>query len=67
MLLNVLTLTPYVAIAASLFLACTVVAVCWQVAKPPRRSGFGISTDRRRVTYRGAVKATRPDQLQEAA
>ena len=67
MLLNILTLTPYVAIAASLFLASTVMVVCLQFAKPPRRSGFGLTSDRRLVTYRGAVKATRTARLQEAA
>ena len=67
MLLDALMLMPYVAIAASLFLVGTVATVCAQFLMTPHPVGFGLPTERRRVSYRGAVKTVRKSQLQEAA
>ena len=55
MLLDFIQLTPYLAIAATLLLAGTIAAVCLQSGEVPKATGFGTSSDRRRVSYRGAV------------
>jgi len=67
MLLDALMLTPYIAVAASLFLVGAVAAVCWHFDRPAPVSGFELPRDRRRVKYRGAIRATRVQKLQEAA
>jgi hypothetical protein len=66
MLLDILTLTPYLALAASFIVTGTIAAVCFTGQPDP--IGFGHSRDRRRVPpYRGAVKAPRHKELQEVA
>jgi hypothetical protein len=66
MLLALLMLTPYLAIAASLLLIATV-TVCVQFDNPPARSGFNASRQRRAVSHRGFVKTDRARAAQEAA
>ena len=68
MLLDILPLTPYLALASSFILTGTVAAVCFQTGEPPRATGFGHSSDRRWIPpYRGAVKGAKRGQVKEAA
>ena len=68
MLLNVLALTPYLALAACFTVTAVVVSICLQSGQAPKPTGFGHSSGRRRVPqYRGAVPAPRSSQVQEAA
>ena len=67
MLLDLLMLTPYIAIIASLFLIATVTAVCVQFDTAPTSSGFSAPRNRRDVSYRGFIKTDRARKVQEAA
>ena len=64
--MDLLSLTPYIAIAATLLLSGIGAAVYFQFDEPPRPTGFNVSRARRTRTYRGFVKADR-NKLQEAA
>jgi len=68
MLLEILILAPYLALAASVFVSGTIAMMCFQMARAPEPAGFG-QRDRRAVPrYRGAMKTYRPTTpLQEAA
>jgi hypothetical protein len=66
MLLDLLSITPYIAIAASLFLMGIGTVVYMQFGEAPKPVGFNISRARRTRSYRGFVKARRPT-LKEAA
>ena len=59
MLLDFIQITPYLAIAATLIVAGTILTVCLQSGDAPKGIGFAASRDRRRVSYRGAVGASR--------
>ena len=68
MLLDVLALTPYLALAACFIVTAVVVSICLQSGQAPRPTGFGHSSYRRSIPkYRGAVHAPRSSQVQEAA
>jgi hypothetical protein len=67
MLLDLLMLTPYLTIAASLLLIATVTAVCVQFHNAPTLTGFNASRQRRAVSHRGFVKTGRACAVQEAA
>ena len=68
MLLDILTLAPYLALAASCIVTGSIAVVCFQTGWSPEPTGFGHSGERRRVPpYRGAVKASRESKVQEAA
>ena len=53
MLLDLFSLTPYFAIAATLLLAGIGTAVYMQFDEPPKPAGFNISSARRNRSYRG--------------
>lgn len=67
MLLELLSLAPYLAIGATASLATTIAAVWLRSGPAPRASGFNFSRQRRRVSYRGPVCAPRRIQFQDAA
>jgi hypothetical protein len=67
MLLDVLMLTPYLAIAASVLVVAVVVLVCLQSRQTPDVSGFGHRERRPVPPYRGATKVSRLSHIQEAA
>ncbi len=67
MLLQLLTLTPFLAITSCFVLAGTILVICLRSSHTETPSGFGRAVDRRRVSYRGAVAALRTSDCQEAA
>lgn len=66
MLFDLLSLTPYIAIAASLLVLGIAAALFMHFGEEaPKPTGFYVSRDRRRVTYRGFVELDRRNKLQE--
>lgn len=68
MLLEILILAPYLALAASVIVSGTIATMCFQMGRTPEHAGFG-QRDRRAVPrYRGATRTFRPTTpVREAA
>ena len=68
MLLDILILAPYLALAASVIVSGAIATMCFQMGRTPEPAGFG-QRDRRAVPrYQGATRTYRPTTpVQEAA